>query len=159
MRLLLLAAILLAAPVVFADVGPSPEPPQVVVHMVKDGNPDSSVESITYNCMGETGDDGAVSQRQMDLGCSAGTCTNSAWFYKFNPCFSFPGGTFSYEYGGERVESDSVGFNDSFNKYEITIDAPSGRVQSKLGSSLPGCCGSGFIIGAVLAGAAFARKR
>lgn len=157
-----LVMLLLAASVVFADVGPAPDPPKVVVHMVKDGQPETSIESITYKCVIPYGGGAMMNEpRPVEFHCDGGTCTNdgSDWFYKFDPCFSFPRGEFTYSYNGKQMVSERFEFSDSFDKYELTIDAPSGHIDSKLGSSLPGCCGSGFMIGAILAGMAFVRKR
>ncbi|MEW6723289.1 MAG: hypothetical protein AB1324_08550 [Candidatus Micrarchaeota archaeon] len=153
-------ALMLAAPLVFADVGPSPEPPKVVVNLVKDGAPAAGVESITYHCMGsvETPDAGAVEPQPIELACTSGKCTNEkGWYYKFNPCFSFPEGYFSYTLDGKEVTTESFSFDESYSSYEITIDAPSGNVTSKLGSSVPGC-GSAFVLAAALLGALFARR-
>ncbi len=153
---LVFAALAFAAPLAYADVGPTQPPPNVLVHMVKDGSPDASVSEITYHCMGDPSEDtGAVSQRAMSLSCSEGNCTNEgAWFYKFNPCFDFPGGYFTYDYGGETIKSGSFNFTSNYTKYELTIDSPSGDIKSSFGSSLPaGCCGSAFILAGIGAGA------
>jgi hypothetical protein len=155
-------AVMLASALSFADVGPSPSAPTVVVHMVSGGSPDASVDEITYHCMGDPTDDtGAVTQRAMAISCSEGNCTNEGgdWFYKFNPCFNFPGGYFTYDYGGQRVQTGGFNFSGNFTRYELTVDAPSGDISSSFGSSLPaGCCGSAFVLAAIGAGALFARR-
>ncbi len=159
---LFIALCVLAAHVAFADVGPSPPAPTVMVHMVKDGQPDPSVDVITYHCMGDPSEDtGAVTQRAMDLSCSGGNCTNEGgWFYKFNPCFNFPGGYFTYEYQGGRTRSGDFNFSGNYSKYELSVDSPTGHISSSFGSSLPsGCCGSALILGGIGAGAFFARRK
>ena len=152
--------LMLAAPLVFADVGPAPPPPKIVVNLVKDGAPASGVSSITYHCMGseETPDAGAVDPQPIDLACTGGKCTNDGgWYYKFNPCFSFPEGHFSYVLEGQEVTTESVSFGESYTSYDITIDAASGDVTSQAGSSVPGC-GSAFVLAAALFRALFARR-
>ncbi len=159
--LMALGALALIAPSAFADVGPSPAPPTVMVHMVDNGQPDTSVSEITYHCMGDlTEDTGAVSQRAMKLACSGGNCTNSGgWFYKFNPCFNFPGGFFTYEYSGGSGRSEDFNFSGNYTKYELTVDSKSGAISSKIGTSLPsGCCGSAFILAGIGVGALFMRR-
>lgn len=158
---ILIASVFLCAPLVHADTGPSPPQPNVTVHMVAGGKPALTVSEITYDCMGETTDDhGAVTQRVMTLACAGGTCTNAGgWFYKFNPCFGFPGGRFTYDYNGSSAVSEELNTTGNFTKYDITIDAPSGHVISSFGTSIPaGCCGSAFVLAAIAAGAVFVRR-
>jgi hypothetical protein len=158
MRAILILA-LLVLPLAHADVGPSPAPPTVVVHLVKEGQPASSVAQITYHCMGtdERNETGAVSPYPVNLSCSGGTCTNDQqWYYKFNPCFSFPRGYFTYEYDGKQIRSEDWDLNKSYEKYDITIDAPTGQISGNSGSS---CNLAGFVLATVAASAlAYSRK-
>ncbi|MFN7991491.1 MAG: hypothetical protein U0R44_05015 [Candidatus Micrarchaeia archaeon] len=143
---------LLAASAVFADVGPAPAAPAVVVHLENGGKPETSISEITYHCLGSDSDDeGAVTKRLALLSCSGGDCTNSGeWFYKFNPCFKFPGGHFTYKYGSQLIRSVDFNFSGEFKNYELTVDAPSGQIPAKSGSSLPaGCPGAASIILAI----------
>ncbi|MBI5047228.1 hypothetical protein HZC07_05880 [Candidatus Micrarchaeota archaeon] len=144
-----------AAQIVYADVGPAPDPPKVLVHLETGGKPEIGVTEVTYHCLNSnTNASGSMSQRTAALKCFEGTCTNaeSIWFYKFNPCFNFPEGFFSYNYNGKEIQSDKVKFTDKFDKYEITIDVPKGGISNKMGSSLPASCSSGFIISLIAIG-------
>lgn len=147
-----LAVLALVAPA-FADVGPSPPAPEVVVHLVRGGAPVEDVTEMTYHCMGveEGGDDGAVSPQTAKLACSGGTCTNSGgWYYKFNPCFGFPSGHFSYDLGGKTVVTGTFNNTEAYSKYEMTVDADTGRITSTLGSTVPGCLGAALLAGIAL---------
>ncbi len=156
-RLVFLIAIL-AVPLSFADVGPAPAPPKVVLHLMDGGAPAASVSQVTYHCMNvESAEPGSVNPYPVDLPCNAGVCTNDgSWYYKFNPCFGFPEGYLTYEYGGKQVRSEAVGSNKSYDKYDITIDAPTGQVSGNVQSS---CNLTGFILAAVAASAlAYSRR-
>ena len=149
-----LVVLMFCVPFAFADVGPSPEHPQVVVHLVNDGAPESSVSEITYHCMNTTDTEtsSAVEPYPVKLSCSGGNCTNSgSWYYKFNPCFNFPEGYFSYEFGGRTVRTEGFNFSGDFKNYDITVDAPTGQISSKTGSS---CSMAGVLLSAILLGSA-----
>ncbi len=129
----------------FADVGPSPPAPDVLIHMEKDGTAETSIVTLTYYCMGSTNASaqGAVSQRVSEFACTNGTCTPNGWFYKFNPCYDFPSGYFSYDYNGINVSSASFSNSEKHGKYEMTIDAPSGKItKSDSSDPLVWTCGS-----------------
>ncbi len=160
MRFLLIVALaVFLIPLAHADVGPSPQPPLVTVRMYTNGTPDARVTEITYHCMGsESSDDGAVTQRLMTIPCSDGVCSNNgtAWFYKFNPCFTFPPGYFSYEVDGSSVASESFNLSENQTAYDISIDSDTGVITSQFGSTLPsGCCLPGLVLPGIVAGAVF----
>ena len=153
--------VLLALPLCYADVGPAPNPPTVIVRLVSNGIPAAGVSEITYHCMGSDVSDpaSAVEPYMTIWSCSAGTCTNEgSYYYKFNPCFDFPGGHFSYEFDGKTVRSEDVKFNSEFTTYDITIDAASGQVKSKVGSNMPTGCLPAMVLPAFL-GAVFLLSR
>ncbi|MDD5171564.1 MAG: hypothetical protein PHF60_00850 [Candidatus ainarchaeum sp.] len=153
--------VLLVLPLCYADVGPSPAPPNVAVHLIWNGAPASTVDEITYHCMGSDVSEptSAVEPHTITLSCSGGTCTNSdGWYYKFNPCFDFPRGYFSYTLDGNIVRTEEVKFTDTFTSYDITIDAESGQVSSKLGSNMPTGCLPALLLPALL-GVAFILSR
>ncbi|MFH0884634.1 MAG: hypothetical protein V1861_02910 [Candidatus Micrarchaeota archaeon] len=156
-RLAFLIAIL-ALPLSFADVGPAPSPPTVVLHLMENGAPAVSVTQVTYHCMGvDTAEAGSVNPYPVDFPCDAGVCTNSGgWYYKFNPCFSFPQGYFTYEYNGKQVRTEDWDMNQSYDKYDITIDAPTGQISGNVGSS---CNLAGFILAAVACSALALSRR
>ncbi|MDD5339693.1 MAG: hypothetical protein PHV13_00405 [Candidatus ainarchaeum sp.] len=143
LHLALVVMLFLAAlPVAFADVGPSPQPPSVVIHLVKNNMPVTTVSEITYNCLGSTDENvsNAVAPVPIKLACTAGTCTNeNGWYYKFSPCFGFPGGYISYDLGHGKIRTGDFTYNESYQKYEMTIDAESGNITSRSGSSIPSC--------------------
>ncbi len=152
---------LLILPLCHADVGPSPTPPKIMVHLVSNGVPATGVSEITYHCNGTDVSEPAspVEPHTIALSCSAGTCTNDAgWYYKFNPCFGFPAGHFTYVFDGKTVRSEEVSFKDTLTSYDITIDAPSGQVKSKMGTNVPTNCMPALVLPALL-GAAFFLSR
>ncbi len=129
----LLLAILSFASISFADVGPSPPSPEVIIHLTTNNAPETSITRLTYNCMGGTdpSDNGAVSARVSEFDCVGGTCTKAGWYYKLNPCYQFPSGQFTYMYGGIEIRTETFNNTEKHGKYEITIDAPSGRITKK----------------------------
>jgi hypothetical protein len=154
--------VLLVLPLCYADVGPSPTPPKIAVHLVWNGAPASTVTEMTYHCMGSGVSDptSAVEPHTTQLSCSGGTCTNSGgWYYKFNPCFDFPEGYFSYEFEGNMVRTEEVKFKDTFTSYDITIDAESGQVSSKMGSNMPTSCMPALLLPALLGAALFLSRK
>lgn len=161
LRLALLALALLA-PLAFADIGPAPPAPSVAVHLVRDGQPETSVANITYHCLGaETYGGGAVEPAARDFGCSGGTCTNDNWYYKFNRCYTFPEGHFSYELDGRTVTTGNVSFDRDYLFYSITIDAPTGAITARTASDapVPPSCWPAYALPALLAGAALLSRR
>jgi hypothetical protein len=150
-----LVALLLCVPFAFADAGPSPAPPKVIVHLVKNGQPEASVTEITYHCMGtaDTNTSNAVEPYPVKFACSGGKCTNEEWYYKFNPCFSFPEGYFSYVLDGKAVRTGTFNTTDKYDNYEMTIDAPTGQVTSSVGTS--GSCLPALLLPAILLGSVF----
>lgn len=140
----------------FADVGPPQTPPSVTVHMVQNGLPETSITNITYHCLGVENEGASpVDPSPTRLDCSNGTCTNDNWYYKFNPCFMFPTGYFSYEFGGKRIKTENVSFDREYSAYDITIDAPTGWITGKTGPG--GCSLASLGLAAVLL-AAFIRR-
>lgn len=154
----ILVLALLVFPLAHADVGPSPAPPSVTVHLVDNGQPASTIPMVRYHCMGvESAEAGSVNPYPVDLPCAAGICTNSgAWYYKFNPCFGFPEGYLTYEYDGKHVRTEGVGSNTSYDKVDITIDAPTGQVSGNSGSS---CNLAGFVLAALACSALALTRR
>ncbi len=152
-----LLALLLAVQPAFADVGPAPPAPDVTVHLVANGAPEYSVQNVTYHCLGSTltNVSNAVEPYPVDLQCVAGTCTNEgAWYYKFNPCYNFPAGYFSYVYKGGEVRTATVNISGDYGAYDITVDAPTGQVVGSGGSQGSACGLAVFILPAILLGAA-----
>lgn len=145
--------LMFCVPFAFADVGPSPSPPQVTVHLVNAGAPETSISEITYHCMNTTDTDAssAVDPYPIRLSCSGGNCTNAgSWYYKFNPCFDFPDGYFSYDFGGKSVRSEQLNMSGGLKNYDITVDAPTGQISSRVGIScgMPGAMLSAILLGA-----------
>lgn len=150
LRLALIAVLFLAAlPLAFADVGPSPSAPRVVVHLVKNNAPVTTVSEITYHCLGSTDENvsSPVAPAPIKLRCTAGTCTNEAgWYYKLSPCFSFPGGYISYDLGRGEIRTRDFDFEQEYQNYDMTIDAESGNITSTSGSSIPSGCLPAFLL-------------
>lgn len=155
-----LLALILVLPMAFADVGPSPAPPKVTVYLVKDGSPAAGVSEMTYHCTaGEVSETAsAVEPYPINLTCSGGTCTNdNGWYYKFNPCFSFPGGYFTYVFDGNNVQTENFSVGGCSSGCVVTVDAPTGQIESIRVSETPGICTPALVLGALL-GAALLRR-
>ena len=165
--------VLLVLPLVFANAAPGfnfgsgrpsqaiPYPPDVTVHMQVNGSPDIRITKITYHCEGSNNTaTGAVTQRMIDLPCSNGKCsnTNNEWFYRFNPCFDFHSGFFSYGLDGKELRTKSVNFPERGKSYDITIESESGTVKSAKKSNNEYLCASAFLIPFIIF-AAFASVR
>ena len=132
---------------VHADVGPSPSPPKITIHLVNEnGAPETSIDEIVYHCMSvETGEDNALAPTPMSFDCINGACTNDAgWYYKFNPCFDFPSGYFSYELNGVPMKTATFTPTPAQSNYEITFNAKTGEKTGSSSSS--GCCVPAFIL-------------
>jgi hypothetical protein len=163
--LLLLAVALIAVSFSFADAGPAPPSPDVAVYLQKsDGSPDLAVALVTYHCMGSNAtDNGAVTQRLADLPCAGGKCGNSgAWFYKFNPCYDFPEGYFSYELGGRTISTDYFNNTPGASAYSFVVDSESGRMKGSSTSNIPyplSCCLPALALPALAAAALFTAKK
>ncbi|MFH1785470.1 MAG: hypothetical protein ABH842_03495 [Candidatus Micrarchaeota archaeon] len=132
---------------VHADIGPAPSPPAVKVYLVKtDGTPETSIMWITYHCMGvENADSSTMAIYPVNFSCVDGLCTNDdEWYYKFNPCFDFPQGYFSYELNGAQKRTENFETDSSYDNYELTFNVETGK---KTGSySTSGWCTTAFIL-------------
>lgn len=83
-------ALVIFAQAVHADIGPSPEAPRISVTFMEDGQPYKGEIIALYRCWDVLpSDEGPLGQTDVQLSCDAGVCTNTQWFYKFNPCY-FP---------------------------------------------------------------------
>jgi len=157
-------AIILLLSLSNADAGPSPPSPDVSVSMQNsDGTPDLTVTVITYHCMGsDSTDNGAVTQRLADLPCAGGKCRNNgAWFYKFNPCYDFPEGYFSYERNGKEIKTDYFNNTRGASGYSMIVDSETGKIKGNNASNIPypiSCFFPSFVLSAVMAAAFIARK-
>ncbi len=124
--------LLLLFGVLFADIGPSPEPPQVSIQLTEAGNPYSGSISISYVCSvpNENSDTGPMGQRAIELSCSNGICTNEGWFYKLNPCFSGSQGYFSYEWKEDNMSTDDFALQSS-NEYGFELELSDASLASR----------------------------
>jgi hypothetical protein len=147
LHLVLVAMLFLAAlPLAFADVGPSPQAPRVTIHLVKNNAPLTTVSEITYHCLGSTGENASspVAPAPMKLECAAGECTNeNGWYYKFNPCFAFPGGYISYDLGQGEARTSNFTISQTQQSYDMTIDVESGSITS---TTPPSGCLPAFLL-------------
>lgn len=131
---------------VYADVGPSPEPPKVTVNLVSGNAPATDINEIVYHCYGESNSsDSVVSDRLVALPCNNGICKNSdSWFYKLNPCFSFPYGYFSYQLNGIEKQTEIFNISEGQSTYDMTFDVQTGELKSSTYTS--GFCIAGFVL-------------
>ncbi len=137
----------------FADIGPGPEKPAISVYLKQNSTPYTGISSITFVCAEPiVGNDteSPVGDRTAELACSGGTCTNNAWFYKFNPCF-YGTGYFSYSLDGKELKTESFSFSKP-GSYSIEIDVDKGTTTQS-GSTT--CSTSALIMLALLGFVAF----
>lgn len=137
--------------IVHADVGPSPPSPDITVYLVNGSMPETTITQIVYHCMGIEKDvgTGSVDPQLATLPCNDGTCTNTGgWYYKFNPCFSFPAGYFSYEYKGTQMRTQTFVPEENKDSYSYTIDVEKGEIIGQTSSKKDfGCWTSAILIG------------
>ncbi|MBU0532047.1 hypothetical protein KKB44_00990 [Candidatus Micrarchaeota archaeon] len=116
---------LLLGTLVFADIGPSPSQPPLTVIFTQNSQVYDGPITLLYHCslpvLPNSG--GPMSDREVNMSCSQGVCTNDFWFYKFNPCFDNGEGYFSYQTSNQQFRSTNpISFNDSGALVTIDID-------------------------------------
>src|SRR4030042_5342999 len=108
--LFLVAAFMALGGMVFADVGPGPDPIDVAVNVVENGAPYTGAVEMTYLCsdaeVRTTEPKGSVDPYDMVMECEAGECVRGA-YYKFNPCYASKG-RFELKVGSNTVTSPEV---------------------------------------------------
>ena len=166
----LLLICLFLLPVAFADIFPriysgepteyNYNPPKVTVYFQKNGSPDLRVTEATYHCEGSNSTEtGAATQRLMAFSCSQGRCSNenSGWFYKYNPCYSFLPGFFSYTLDGKEMRTTSFTTTSKWN-HDIVIDSESGEIRAVDNPPPPSPCALGYILPFIILAAFVARR-
>lgn len=118
----------------FADIGPSPEPPSITINLMSEGNAYSGYMEITYVCdvpsEGLPEGSSPVDDRIIEFACTEGTCVNSYWFYKLNPCFSGAEGHFEYNFLGEDMQTNTVTFEEE-QTYNLYLDLDTGTISDE----------------------------
>lgn len=134
---------------VHADIGPSPPSPDITVYLVTGSVPESTITDITYHCELPGNGSSPIDERETIFLCESGTCLNNGgWFYKFNPCFSFPAGYFSYEYKGTQMRTQTFVPEENKDSYSYTIDVEKGEITGQTSSKKDfGCWTSAILIG------------
>ncbi|MDD5337214.1 MAG: hypothetical protein PHS02_01905 [Candidatus ainarchaeum sp.] len=127
MKKLALLIIILAGAVIFADAGPSPPKPSITVNLFRSGAPYTGQAELMFVCALENASDSPIGQREINMTCSNGKCTNQEWFYKFNPCYYPDVGYFTYRLPGENysIPKNVFSFNESV-VYEVKLDVGTG---------------------------------
>ncbi len=105
----------------FAD-APPPPPSNVIVHLVKNGIAENSIQQITYNCPENQSPDQGLNY----LNCTAGTCTNTPHYGSI--CAYFQSGYFSYTYLGQNQSSQSFNNSQIGFDYEYSLDVGNGKI-------------------------------
>ncbi len=139
----------------FADVGPSPDPPSLVVTFTKNNQIYDGEINLNYVCnIAPTNDGSPVGEREVVFSCTAGLCTNEYWFYKFNPCFDSGDGYFKYqEAGKEYAQTEDISFGNNGARFEINLDT--GEIKQFPNDNGPDnltCCGTPALILLLLIG-------
>lgn len=149
MRLpLLVLAFMLS--VSFADIGPGPDAPDITVTFTKGGEAFTAPLSVVWRCnepvYGNDTEEGAVGQRNVELACQMGVCTNENWYYKLNPCFDASDGYLLYKEATEQDyrKSGSISFPQGGGSVAVDLDTDTMSGPSPL-TPEPGVC-----IGALL---------
>jgi len=155
-----LAFLMLVAPI-FADIGPGPAAPSLKVRLVRNGAPYTGDANVTFLCSLATErgpPPGAVEPGDFQLECSAGNCTNSGWYYKFNPCFASKGRLEAVADGKSAVSGEfSLA---SGGSYDFKLDLDTGALTNSSGGPVgpsPGQCLPAAVLGVVLAAAFISR--
>ncbi|MEM3364237.1 MAG: hypothetical protein QXS93_01875 [Candidatus Micrarchaeia archaeon] len=122
--------------IVFADIGPSPQAPEISVSLLKGGVSYSGEAVVEFVCLDAgPADDSPVGERVIQLRCNKGSCTNEMWFYKLNPCYTPGKGKFRYKLEGwdEYKETGLFDFSKP-GKYIIMLDAETGNYSKSWSS-------------------------
>jgi hypothetical protein len=126
-----LIVLLLVFGFLFADIGPSPLPPEINIYLLQNGELYLEDFSITYKCADTIlSEESPVGQSTIEFGCFEGLCTHSGWFYKLNPCFSDANGYFIYYWGGQEMQSQNFTFY-SEESYALSLELTTGKLTEK----------------------------
>ena len=148
--------LLLVFGLLFADIGPVPEDPDITIYSIYNGELSPNYFELEYFCTEPTGNEGSspVDDRYITFSCTEGDCFNQYWFYKLNPCFSGADGYFIYQYEGEETHSETVSFN-SGQSYTLYLEVTTGELSDQLGGDeedqededdVKPLCSSAFVI-------------
>lgn len=127
MKAMIILGLLLVSSFAFADVGPGPQPPSFTVKLMERGMSYTGDANVTFLCDAATErgpPENAVDPGDLALECNAGVCTNTNWYYKFNPCFG-ANGAFEVIAGDRTVTTGIVTIE---NGETYNIDIQSGAV-------------------------------
>ena len=139
--------LLLLVGFLFADIGPSPSTPSIIVNITENGEPYLETFALTYVCAipPDGGESSTMGEREVIFLCEEGACSNNGdWFYKLNPCFSDAEGYFKYEFKGKDYETAkfSIGSKTTWFELELTTGKLKG---TGIGGNENGSCLSLFI--------------
>ncbi|GEM_PF-1513090 len=160
----ILALVFLMFGLAHADVGPSPNAPEIGIHILENGEEYMGDVEMTYVCSTEPPPDVEPDDElfgiYMPLECDAGLCTNTYWFYKLNDCF-YSEGVFEMNANGENVTSREVDLTQA-GMYEYSFDVGTGEFEVVSEEPRPDtgayCCLPGLML-ALLPLAVFIRTR
>lgn|SRR3989338_5534690 len=118
-------------PLVFADVGPGPDPVSVVVKVVDNGAPYTGTVEMTYLCSAATArttePKNSVDPYDMKMTCEAGECVRGT-YYKFNDCF-YSNGRFELKADGKTLTSEEVSL-ETPGSYEFDMNVETGALTA-----------------------------
>lgn len=160
MKAILFVFVLIFSSIVFADIGPSPDPPEITVMFIEQDAPYLGSMELRYRCnIPPDADNGPMGDREVDFSCNNGVCKNAGWFYKLNPCFDNNQGYLAYKKPGETEyqKTDILAFSGNDDMIEINLD--SNEVTLIPGEDKePACCLSMGIIAFIGCGLFLTRK-
>jgi hypothetical protein len=131
-----------------ADIGPSPDAPDITIRFELDNAKYFRINKVIYHCQGTTNESSnPVETGTIELSCVDEVCINNNWYYKLNPCF-YSSGYLSYEYEGKTMQTGWLNFTDS-RTYDYGVDVETGEFTSQVAvpkEMYDFCCAPSFIL-------------
>jgi len=135
MKTMYILILCILASVIFADVGPGPEPVVIKLNLLENGKPYIGDANATYLCSLATergSPKGSVKPGDIEMECFEGKCNTAGWYYKFNPCFHSKG-NFSVTAKGKTVVSPEISVEDK-TYYNFNFDLDTNQITETDGN-------------------------
>jgi hypothetical protein len=135
MKITYLLIVCILASVIFADIGPGPEPVVIKLNLLENGKPYTGEATAIYQCSLATErgpPKGSVEPGDKQMECFEGKCNTAGWYYKFNPCFHSKG-NFSVTANGKTIVSPEISLEDN-TYYVFDFDLATNQITKTDGS-------------------------